>query len=308
MQEVAFTYEGFQLEIQSDTHDYISGCICSSGTFYEVNMLEAISANFPQNTVLDVGANIGNHSLYLAKFTSATTIHAFEPMPRSFEHLSSNMKRNGCENVILHNVALSDSSGVAKMDFPDPTNQGMAKFSEEGIEVQVIRLDDINLEKVSLIKIDVEGHELSVLRGGSETIRKNRPHLYIEIQNENLLSEVEDFLFELGYFRGRVYNSTPTYAFHPIPHIEGEVTPKDVKVLEAQRMSFDTNVETINKHWKQRYRSLELERNKLVAENNKLQLRLDRVLGSTSWRITSPMRHLLKFVKDRCRSTYKWFS
>ena len=84
MQEVAFTYEDIRLEIQSDTNDYISGCIGSSGTFYEINMLEAISANFPQDTVLDVGANIGNHSLYLAKFTSATTIHAFEPMPRSF--------------------------------------------------------------------------------------------------------------------------------------------------------------------------------------------------------------------------------
>jgi len=299
LQEVAFTYEDFRLEIQSDRNDYISGCIGSTGSFYEVIMLEAISANFPQNTVLDVGANIGNHSLYLAKFTSATTIHAFEPMPRSFEHLSANMRRNGCENVILHNVALSDSSGVAKMDFPDPTNQGMAKISEEGVEVQVIRLDDTNIEKVSLIKIDVEGHELSVLRGGLETIRKNRPHLYIEIQNENLLSEVEDFLFELGYFRGRVYNSTPTYAFHPAPQIEGEITPKDIKVLEAQRMSFDTNLEAINKHWKQSYRSLELERNKLAAEKNKLQLRLDRVLNSISWRITSPLRHLLKFVKGR---------
>ena len=215
------------------------------------------------------------------------------------------MKRNGCENVILHNVALSDSSGVAKMDFPDPTNQGMAKISEDGLEVQLIRLDDISIEKVSLIKIDVEGHELSVLRGGSETIRKYRPHLYIEIQNENLLSEVEDFLFELGYFRGRVYNSTPTYAFHPIPQIEEEITPKDIKVLEAQRMSFDTNFEAINKRWKQRYRSLELERNKLASEKNKLQIRLDRVLGSTSWRITSPMRHLLKFIKDRRGSTSK---
>jgi FkbM family methyltransferase len=287
--------------MQSDSNDYISGCIESSGSFYEVNMLEAISANFPQNTVLDVGANIGNHSLYLAKFTSATTIHAFEPMPRSFEHLSSNMKRNGCENVILHNVALSDSSGLAKMDFPDPTNQGMAKISEEGIEVQVIKLDDLSIEKVSLIKIDVEGHELRVLRGGSETIRKNRPHLYIEIQNEYLLGEVEDFLFELGYFHGRVYNSTPTYAFHPAPQIEGQITSKDLQALEAQRMSFDTNLEAINKYWKQRYRSLELERNRLATEKNKLQVRLDRVLNSFSWRITGPMRHLLKFVRVRRR-------
>ena len=308
MQEVAFTYENIRLEIQSDISDYISCCISSSGTFYEVNMLEAISANFPQNTVLDVGANIGNHALYLAKFTSATTIHAFEPMPRSFEHLSSNMKRNGCENVILHKVALSDSSGVAKMDFPDPTNQGMARISEDGLEVRLIRLDDINVGKVSLIKIDVEGHELSVLRGGLETIRKHRPHLYIEIQNENLLSEVEDFLFKLGYFHGRVYNSTPTYAFHPIPEIEQEITPKDVRALEAQRVSFDANFEAINKRWKQRYRSLELERNILASENNKLQIRLDRVLGSTSWRITSPMRRLLKFVKDRRGSTSKSFS
>jgi FkbM family methyltransferase len=299
LQEVAFTYENFRLEIQSDRDDYISGFIGSTGSFYEVSMLEAIASNFPQNTVLDVGANIGNHSLYLAKFTTATTIHAFEPMPRSFEHLSANMKRNDCENVTLHNFALSDSSGVAKMNFPDPTNQGMAKISEEGIEVQVIRLDDLNIEKVSLIKIDVEGHELSVLRGGLETIRKNRPHLYIEIQDENLLSEVEDFLFELSYFRGRVYNSTPTYAFHPVPQIEGEIVPKDMRVLEAQRMSFDKNFEAINRHWKQRYRSLELERDKLANEKNKLQIRLDRVLNSISWRITSPMRQLRKFVKSR---------
>jgi FkbM family methyltransferase len=301
MQEVAFTYEDLRLEIQSDVNDYISGCIDSTNTFYEIKMLEAIFANFPENTVLDVGANIGNHALYFAKFTSATTIHAFEPMPKSFQHLSANMTRNGCNNVILHNVALSDLSGEATMDFPDPTNQGMAKITEGGVKVQTTRLDDLNIEDVSLIKIDVEGHELSVLRGGTETIRKNRPHLYIEIQDEYQLSKVEDFLREFGYFRGRVYNSTPTYAFHPGPEINEVWSNYALKALEAQRIIFDSNIEALNKHWRQRHRQLELAYAQLASDKNKLQLRLDLVLGSISWRITSPIRHLLKFVKGHFR-------
>ena len=297
MQKVTFNYHETQLELQSDPSDYISSCIDSTKTFYEIRMLEAVAANFPQGTVLDVGANIGNHTLYLAKFTSARVIHAFEPMPKSFYHLKSNVLLNRCDNVVLHNFALSDKAGSARMEFPDPINQGMAKISNRGTEVQLLKLDDLNFEEVSLIKIDVEGHEMNVLRGGFETLQRCRPHVYVEIQDENSLAMVEKFMRELGYFRGQVYNATPTYAFHPAPLMDGQSDSETLNALENYRTEFDSNIENLNKQWKQRYRHLELERNRMISEKNKLQSRLDRVLGSVSWRITAPIRRLLNFLK-----------
>lgn len=155
------------------------------------------------STAVDIGANRG---LYTYPMRSVfDTVHAFEPIKEHvecLEHLGS--------SVNVHNVALSDEEGEAILHIPtkngsyftgwsslEPGEQEIYATCEER-SVKVSTLDSFNLEEVGLIKIDVEGHELTVLRGAESTIRRCKPHLLIEVWSKNR-KEVSDFFEEVGY-------------------------------------------------------------------------------------------------------------
>ena len=137
--------------------------------------------------VIDIGANIGNHSVFLSNFFKK--VYAFEPNPVTFELLTINTKYAPVKNNIeVFNFGLSDTNALLPFSV-NPHNIGGSFISEEDenefpkIKVQVKKLDDINEvrdEPISLIKIDVEGHELKVLRGAQETITKWQPAIIFE--------------------------------------------------------------------------------------------------------------------------------
>lgn len=88
------------------------------GRFYELGMLEFINSLNPKNLVIDVGANIGNHSIFLAKFTDCSEVHSFEPVLQIFSVLNKNIKSNRLQNKIkAHNVAVGDKKGKCSVDY-----------------------------------------------------------------------------------------------------------------------------------------------------------------------------------------------
>jgi FkbM family methyltransferase len=161
----------------------------------------------PNAISLDVGANIGLYSYYLLPYSSAVV--AFEPLPQMQDRLRTLLG----DRIRIHPVALSDVEGECEIRLPrgcpawatiDPQN-ALALAGDAPVEVvkgTTRRLDGYELSGVGFIKIDVEGHEEAVLRGGLQTITRYRPTLLIEIEerhNPGSITRVVALLEGLNY-------------------------------------------------------------------------------------------------------------
>jgi FkbM family methyltransferase len=175
---------------------------------YEVEVSAAIEKYGRAGmTALDIGANIGAHTLRLAKKIGPTgTVHAFEPTDFAFEKMQRNLELNAITNVVPHKLALSTNNlRSQRIQYRSswPTN-GLALEKESVVDFQ--RLDDVLKElrtgKVSLIKLDVDGNEYSVLRGGEAMLRRDQPIILLEVWGPNFtFDETNPFVFlkTLGY-------------------------------------------------------------------------------------------------------------
>ena len=158
----------------------------------------------PGSTAIDVGANFG---IYTYAFVRAgARVEAFEPLPQCRRILAA----YASPRVRVHNVALSDSPGRLPLHIPvydGRPEPGHATFrhvaaTHQTVDVPVRTLDEFQFQNVSLIKVDVEGHELDVLRGGSATLLRERPILVLEIYQEFLAYPIDQAfatLAEWGY-------------------------------------------------------------------------------------------------------------
>jgi FkbM family methyltransferase len=159
----------------------------------------------PGMTVLDIGANIGAHTVYFAKKVVPNGIViAFEPQRVVFQTLCANMALNSVLNVQCRQVALGETAGkilVPALDYAKTNNFGGLSLDghTEGEPVEVARIDDLNLPACHFMKIDVEGMEQSVLAGGRETIARFRPILYVENDRKDRSAQLIQFLDALGY-------------------------------------------------------------------------------------------------------------
>jgi FkbM family methyltransferase len=172
----------------------------------------------PAKAALDVGANEGLYAMFLCRF--AIRLHCFEPLPWMAGHLEK--KFQDVKNVVVENCALGSKNEQATIRIPITEGRqydtrsslvghfdgqlinGKKVLAVKDLSVAVKRLDDFHLDNLGFIKIDVEGFELEVLKGGVETIMRNRPNLFIEIeqkhhQGEMPITAVFDFILKLGY-------------------------------------------------------------------------------------------------------------
>lgn len=160
----------------------------------------------PGDWVIDVGANIGHYTKRLSELVGAGgRVIAVEPVPETFALLSSNVQHFTFKNVTLFNVAVSDKCEVVGMDIPS-FETGLRNFYGAGVtavgsglsdlRVMTLRLDSLEIpNRIALAKIDVEGHELAVLRGMVELLRRDHPTLIVETSSDEVIGLVTG----LGY-------------------------------------------------------------------------------------------------------------
>jgi FkbM family methyltransferase len=209
----------------------------SAGIFYETQrhgMLNVVYRRFQGGTFIDIGACIGNHSLFFALCCNADRVLAFEPVKEIFDHLEENIRLNRLENVRAKNIALGNRAGEAGMIFSTvpPERGGMMinKVDESGTGVRLDTLDRVLAEEkvaaVTCIKIDVEGYNLPVLHGARQTILTHHPAIFCECETDEAFREVDAFLSALGYrvwaVEGKpfVMNHTPTYLWEYVERLD----------------------------------------------------------------------------------------
>ncbi len=182
------------------------------GTYYKYRALGIIDEEIlmlPKlitkgGVAVDIGANVGLYSYALSKLCDA--VEAFEPVPDS-RHI---LQAYNARNINVHDAALSSAEGEATLNIPtenDVTIYGHASLSNEfpyqkTIQVPIRKLDDYNFADVNFIKIDVEGHELDVIRGAKCTILKWRPIMLVEIEQRHLsfpINTVFEEIIACGY-------------------------------------------------------------------------------------------------------------
>lgn len=181
LQYPAFNIRG--IEIFLHEKEQLSNHIRREKDFFEANILDYIREKYPeQRTIVDAGANIGNHLLYFANFFKYGSIVAFEPLPDNFSILKLN---SNYPNIKLFPQALSNKKEILKMS-PNRINMGASKVNWDGtgtLEVEAVTIDSLNLTDVSLLKIDVEDSEARVIEGARETINRCHPLILLEDKN-----------------------------------------------------------------------------------------------------------------------------
>ncbi|MDR6987953.1 FkbM family methyltransferase [Paenarthrobacter nitroguajacolicus] len=204
--------------IEAVAGDHIAATIAATKKFYEWQFLGTLAEYLaPGDLVVDVGANIGNHSLYFAA-VCGTNVISFEPLPLAAEILQRNIAVNSLqEQVEVRRKALGEHATKARLEKLDLTNVGATAFavSPDGdFVVSTLDLEDIQ-KRVSLIKVDAEGMDIAVLKGAVGLIERDRPMIACEAATAAQQADLEHFASELGYSFIFRFNATATYVLAP---------------------------------------------------------------------------------------------
>ncbi|MHB8636582.1 MAG: FkbM family methyltransferase [Fimbriimonadaceae bacterium] len=171
------------------------GATCFRTREWEPHVAAAIEARLaPGGMGLDIGANIGVFSALMARCVGPRgAVHAFEPVPATFAQLQATQRANRALNLHCHNLALSDVAGRVEMHhtrwsgnaslYPRPSDGSCARTAVEATTLDSWR-SARTVPTISLIKLDVEGAELSVLRGATGVLAADRPALIVEYNAE----------------------------------------------------------------------------------------------------------------------------
>jgi FkbM family methyltransferase len=171
----------------------------------------------PASAVVEVGANIGAHTVFLARHVGPQgRVWALEPQRIAFQTLCANVAINQLTNVYCSMQAAGACSGTIRVPQLDPTH--MENFGglslgqyQHGDEVPLVTLDSLGLARCEFLKIDAEGMEKQVLEGAVELISRTQPILYVENDYEDRSDELIRFIDSLGY---AMYWHHPPY-FNP---------------------------------------------------------------------------------------------
>jgi FkbM family methyltransferase len=207
-----FTYKGINLKL--DIHDYV-------GHYHYFGLKDIEQENLmslikPGDFVMDIGTNYGTTILQFANLIGVKgKAFGFEPDPINFEICKQNIQLNQFKNLSVENIGLGNKEAEVNLVVDFESNRGGNRISEnivgkESHQIKIIQFDnwilDKKIEKINLIKIDVEGYEMEVLKGAEQSIIKYKPILFIELDDNNLkqqnssAKELISYLINLNYF------------------------------------------------------------------------------------------------------------
>jgi FkbM family methyltransferase len=217
----------------ADRNDAIQGGCHAQGAFYEPEELGIIATHFPAGGVfVDIGANVGNHTLFVGKYLHPRQIIVIEANQPAIDVLEVNIELNELQCLVDAShlgVGLSDGPGNAIADTP-PGNLGGTRLipcHSADRTIPLIRGDSIlRNRRIDFLKIDVEGMELRVLTGLEATIARWRPPIFVEVDDSNA-GPFRDWMRSHDYAsasRYRRYAVNENYMLLPL-ETQGPVRP-----------------------------------------------------------------------------------
>lgn len=205
--QIATTEIG-ELKIEGYAGDYVFETIDKNKDFYEKDILEKWTPYFGNcKTILDIGANLGNHTLYWAKEIPNVNIYSFEPCDLTFERLKRNVEINNLNNIRLYHKGVGEEKGFAHISHMDESNMGATTLecdskADEG-EIEIVDIDSMVkneeiLLPVDFIKIDTEGFEEKVFKGMEHVLATMMPDIWVEL-GEDTCVEILNRMRGLDY-------------------------------------------------------------------------------------------------------------
>lgn len=201
------------IKLKLDISDYLEHAIYFG--FKDKAQDELFSLCKPGDIIMDIGTNIGYVLLNFARIVgNSGFVFGFEPNPLTYNKCMENISLNDFSNIKVSNIGLGRETREEILIVPYSRNRGEAYIvstdpPDAGIKVAITTLDrfvkENQIAKIDLIKIDVEGYEFNVLNGAKETLKKYKPKLFIEV-DDNLLKrqsilakELIEFISSFGY-------------------------------------------------------------------------------------------------------------
>jgi FkbM family methyltransferase len=197
-----------------------------------------------RSVVLDIGANVGTHSLAFASHFAS--VHAFEPNPALWESFERNMRINGRANVEIHKVALADCDKEMPFYSIPKKNFGLGTLSpaqqydlppQEVAKVKVVHagryLETLGLRPVDAVKIDVQGFEREVIRGLTPVLERDEPIVWVEVAATTLADAGSEgamralFPFDSALFWFEVRRGPLRRTVRLVPAPKGKLSPGD---------------------------------------------------------------------------------
>lgn len=200
---------------------YIGGAFDLYGEFSEGEAAIFRQLIKPGFLVLDVGANIGSHTVVMAQALEGKgQVIAFEPQRLSFQLLCANVALNNLTNVECRNEAVGATPGSIDVPVLDPaTRQNFGALDlrkgSKGEAVPRTTIDDLDLGRCDFIKMDIEGMEIDALKGAEKTIRRLHPVLYVENEraenSDDLIRLIASYGYRLYWHRTPMFNPDNFY-------------------------------------------------------------------------------------------------
>lgn len=181
-------------------------------------------------TVVDIGANNGWVLLNMATSVKKNkgVAFGFEPFPSTFERCKRNIESSNVKNISIYNVACGEIESTFQMEVMHEANSGQNRIVKETdkvntVTIRTVKLDDqlLHAPKIDLIKIDVEGFELHVLKGAERILRQDRPIIFIEINDPLLKANNTSAWRVLDHIKNNLHYRV-TYALTDQEISEGE--------------------------------------------------------------------------------------
>lgn len=225
-----FSFHDIEYMFVHVKNDHIPKVIKQTGIFYEYNLLKVLgNLHEDGSVIIDVGANLGNHTVFFAGVLKADVL-AFEASTLNSALLQANIELNCLQTKVkVYSCALGAHFGTITIAMKLPDNYGSfaqvpVSFSEKSeladsyhqVEVHtidsIVSSGEVN-QRVSVLKVDVEGMELDVLQGAEKLIEKHKPAVSVECATYSEFDEIKSWMESRGYYVFDVFNFTPTFVF-----------------------------------------------------------------------------------------------
>lgn len=290
------------LLIEGMEGDYVFETLKKQNNFYENAILEKWLPYMKDSKfLLDIGANIGNHTLFWSQNINYAAIYSFEPFPANYERLVNNVANNSLKNVFPSNCGVGACKGYTSILRFSEENYGATaldtQISDSG-DIKIIDIDsfvsEYGLNQIDFVKIDTEGFEESVLSGMRQTIELHYPDLWIEVSEESF-HYVINTLLAMGYVIVDVEGFNILF-LNAKRH--GDIHSVDVMHIFAQHFN---NLSRTNKYYQLYTRSKEWVKSRdTVIENlNQCNIGFEKELLASEQKIQEQEECILLLKKEK---------